>query len=253
MMEVSNMDVIRIPDKVVIITEQGTVTDTEVSFEVKSGLEIAVTAREDLVKFVRLRWNMDMPTEAKFLGDAWERAYGDLEWRGYDADRVMPWYFIMSDLKGTVSGTGVMVRPNSMCSWNVDEQGVTLLLDVRNGGNGVYLNGRKLKAAVVVSKDYMGKNEFEVAQDFCGVMCTDPILPRKPVYGGNNWYYAYGNSSHEEILEDASYMAELAEGLENRPYMVIDDGWSPNLTQGPWDRGNVRFPDMAKLAEQISE
>ena len=33
-------------------------------------------------------------------------------------------------------------------------------------------------------------------------MCDDGALPEKPIYGGNNWYYAYGNSSDEEILRE---------------------------------------------------
>jgi alpha-galactosidase len=47
-------------------------------------------------------------------------------------------------------------------------------------------------------------------------------------------------------------MAELSKGLENRPYMVIDDGWEPKSIQGPWDKGNERFPDMKRLASEIA-
>ena len=46
-------------------------------------------------------------------------------------------------------------------------------------------------------------------------------------------------------------MAELAPAGGNRPFMVIDDGWSVTNTAGPWDRGNDRFPDMAGLAAAI--
>jgi alpha-galactosidase len=81
-------------------------------------------------------------------------------------------------------------------------------------------------------------------------------LPDAPVYGSNNWYYAYGNSSAEEILEDTVLLAELTEGIENRPFMVIDDCWQElALTKGaagrPYERGNVRFPDMELLASKI--
>ncbi len=37
----------------------------------------------------------------------------------------------------------------------------------------------------------------------------------------------------------------------NRPWMVIDDGWQPFETAGPWDRGNERFPDMQGLAAEM--
>jgi alpha-galactosidase len=35
--------------------------------------------------------------------------------------------------------------------------------------------------------------------------------------------------------------------------MVIDDGWQPNPTAGPWDRGNAAFPDMADLATRMRQ
>ncbi|MBQ5749049.1 MAG: alpha-galactosidase [Oscillospiraceae bacterium] len=245
------MDILRAPDFVTLISENPN-TDACVHFETGDCLRILLTAKEERVKFIRLRWHLPMPPDALLLGDAWERGYGDLCWRGYDPDRPMPWYFLLTDRKGAVSAAGVKVRPRALCCWNADEDGVTLLLDVRNGGSGVMLGGRTLEAAQVVSKDYCGVSEFDAACDFCSVMSPEPILPKHPVYGGNNWYYAYGRSSHEEIVTDASYMAELSEGLQNRPYMVIDDGWSVNHTQGPWDRGGETFPDMARLAKEIS-
>jgi alpha-galactosidase len=90
-----------------------------------------------------------------------------------------------------------------------------------------------------------------VARSFCRELCEAPRLPAAPVYGGNNWYYAYGRSSREEILRDTDLMAELAPSAPNRPFMVIDDGWQPNRTAGPWDRGNDKFPDMPRLAEEM--
>ena len=60
-------------------------------------------------------------------------------------------------------------------------------------------------------------------------MCDDPLLPEKPVYGGNNWYYAYGKSSRSEILGDCRYIASLCAGNENPPHMIIDDGWQCNV------------------------
>ena len=45
-------------------------------------------------------------------------------------------------------------------------------------------------------------------------MCTDPIFPEFPVYGSNNWYYAYGDSSEEEILSDTDYILKLTEGAK---------------------------------------
>ena len=60
-----------------------------------SGLEIAVIADETPVRFLALRWSLPLPEEALFLGDAWERSYGELQWRSLAPAQLMPWYFLM--------------------------------------------------------------------------------------------------------------------------------------------------------------
>ena len=221
-----------------------------------TALNVLLAADAAPVRFLRLRWNMPMPEDAVYLGDAWERAYGDLQWRRLDASRVMPWYFLMS-CGGRHSGFGVQVRPAAFASWWADSKGVTLLLDVRNGGEGVLLKGRELRVARIVRAESDGESAFAFANKFCGIMCSDPLLPSFPVYGGNNWYYAYGHSSAEEILNDCRYLLSLCKGLENPPFMVIDDGWQKNFDQGnnagPWSEGNVRFPDMPDLIRKMKK
>jgi alpha-galactosidase len=80
-------------------------------------------------------------------------------------------------------------------------------------------------------------------------------MPADPVYGMNNWYYAYGNSSHDMVLRDAGMVSQLSSNSSNRPFMVMDDGWQhshqPNFNGGPWHTGNAGFPDMPGLAEGI--
>ena len=223
-------------------------------------LIIYVTAENTPVSHVRLRWHFRKKLHGQILGDAWERAYADLGWTGVTPYQTLPWYCLIH-LGGMTAGYGVMVRPGALCSWQADPEGITLKMDVRSGGSGVELGGRKLHAATVVNSVYTGMSAFAAAQAFCREMCTDPILPEKPVYGANNWYYAYGRSSAEDILKDAAYMARLTEGAENRPYMVIDDGWQagryredgsyePVYNGGPW-MPNGRFGDMKELAEGI--
>ena len=228
-------------------------------------LKIAITAQRTGLKFLRLRWNFSAgelpPAPRKVLGDEWERGYGAMEWRGLFPERCMPWYFFISGSAGPGTGTaptrvsayGVMTRPRAFCFWQSDEAGVTFWADVRNGGKGVLLNGRTLQVATIVFREFEGISAFEAAEKFCRVMSPDPILPRAPVYGSNNWYYAYGNSSHGEILKDARLLAGLTGGLENRPFLVMDDGWQPNRCDGPWRRGNEKFPDMPGLAGEILE
>ena len=122
---------------------------------------------------------------------------------------------------------------------------------MRSGGCGVVLGGRTLTAAEVIFRTYRDCTAFEAGARFCREMCGDGLTTPESVYGANNWYYAYGQSSAQEIEADARMLAGLCEGLRNRPFMVIDDGWSPNPKNGPWDRGNERFPDMAGLAAAI--
>lgn len=231
--------------------------DTEIKITSnENGVNIQVTADTTPLEYICLRWNCQFPSQARFLGDTWERSYGDLQWLPCNASRLMPWYFLMH-CDGRTAGYGVKVRAKSMALWSADPEGVTLWLDVRCGTSGVILKNRTLDAATVVSQEYSGISAFAAAQNFCKVMCNDPLLADHPVYGGNNWYYAYGKSSHEEIISDCRYISSLCEGLENRPYMVIDDGWEilhlkPG-NSGPWDQGNSKYPDMKKLADEMRQ
>ena len=53
-------------------------------------------------------------------------------------------------------------------------------------------------------------------------MCDNPRLPAAPVYGSNDWYYAYGKNSAEQTLRDADLLAETSSGHAVRPFAVID-------------------------------
>ena len=231
--------------------------DITVKLEDEGGQEkIYLTAQESAVKYLKLRWNRKAPEKARVLSDAWERGYGDLEWRGICGGRILPWYFLVST-KDKQYGYGVKVRPSSMCSWYMDTQGITLVLDVRCGCKGVLLNGRTLLAAEIVAMEMDSEDSFQAAVEFCKMMCTDPVLPKHPVYGSNNWYYAYGESTEEEILSDTDYVVGLTKGAAYPPYMVIDDCWqelrTPKYIGGPWKKGNEKFPDMKRLAEKMKE
>ena len=87
----------------------------------------------------------------------------------------------------------------------------------------------------------------------------NPALPRQPVYGINDWYYAYGNNNPELILRQTALMTELATDPGNRPFSVVDAGWaSIHLTiretedgMDDFSRPNDKFKDMGKLAADI--
>lgn len=256
------------PDFIELTTERKTVTakwenddynldDINVKLnQDNEHLAIFLTAQTSKVKWIKLRWNnLSWDKNVRFLGDAWERGYGDMEWKGMNPNRFMPWYFCAKSEAKSIC-YGVKVRPSAMCFWQVDYLGMTLFLDVRCGGSGVNLKGRVIKLADVIACEMRDCTSFEAMQEFCGQMCEDPILPKYPVYGSNNWYYAYGKSSESEILADCDYILNLTKDIENKPYMVIDDCWQEHhrlneYNGGPWTKGNEKFPDMKALAEKL--
>ena len=215
-------------------------------------LDLFVTATNDKVKFIELEWNFTSDKNLYVLGDVWERSYGDLEFRKLaDNNRCMPWYFIATN-KSECFCYGVKTQPNAFVSFRYTADGIKALVDCRNGGCGVELNGRKLLLATFVYKKYDSADVFACLHDYCKTICDNPILPKEKVYGGNNWYYAYGKSSYDEIISDAKVQAELASGIDNRPFEVIDDCWQVNSCEGPWI-ANEKFGDMKKLADEIKE
>lgn len=201
---------------------------------------------------VALRWDLPMPPGARVLGDHWERGYGDLEWRGVIPERVLPWYALVHDpASGRTMGFGVETGAGSFASWRVDHGGVTLVLDLRCGGEGVRLGGRTLRAAVVhAPASEPGESPFAFGRRFCAALCRAPRLTPQPIYGGNDWYYRYGEMSAETVKQDAGLVRELSPDGGNPPVFVTDAGWFParGCDGGPYDHGHEGFPDLPGLA-----
>ncbi len=239
-----------------------------------AGLSVRVSAgaADPDVSRVHLRWRRPLvdrsPIEATpaarprhlILGDAWERSYGDLQWRGLQPERVLPWTVLVHDqVTQTTWGAGVEVRGGAFASWTVDPEGVSLWLDLRSGGGPTRLGDRSLTAAVV--RFVEGDDEPYLVQcALSAVLCRDP-LPCPPLVGANNWYYAYGRDfDAAAVVRDATLIAELVGDHPVRPFGTIDDGWSPDGTAdgrpasgGPWDRGRApEFPVMAEAAAAIA-
>lgn len=228
-------------------------TDTAVE-AVSDGdtLDLYVTATKDRLKFIELEWNFESDGNIYVLGDAWERSYGELEFiKLADNDRFMPWYFIATD-KEKCFCFGVKTQPNAFISFIYNTRGIKAIVDCRNGGCGVELGGRKLHLATFVYKKYDSVDVYACLQDYCKRLCDNPLLPNERIYGGNNWYYAYGKSNYKQIVSDAKLQAELAKGIDNKPFQVIDDCWQLKKCKGPW-YPNRKFKDMAKLASEIKE
>ena len=210
------------------------------------------------IKRIHLRWRGKLDGTRLLLGDAWERGYGDLEWRAFVPDRAMPWYVATHD--GALTHTyGVRTGANAFCFWLVDPGGISLWSDVRSGGVAVKLGERTLNVCDVICRaGRANESAFAAIHAFCKQMCTTPRLPSQPVYGSNDWYWAYGKNSAATVLTDTRSIVELSPRGTNRPFAVIDDGWQPGrgaekAGAGSWDRGNDKFPDMRALAGEIKQ
>ncbi|PKO22937.1 MAG: hypothetical protein CVU38_06800 [Chloroflexi bacterium HGW-Chloroflexi-1] len=221
----------------------------------KDHLPVTLSAPRTALKRIQIRWRGAFGSGTRFLGDHWERGYGDLAWRGMAPQRPMPWYFLAFDGKAT-HGYGVKTGARALCFWQVDSAGVSLWLDVRCGGRGVELGNRVLEAAMVVTRTGEdGESPFEAARAFCGLLCDQPLMPAQPVYGSNNWYYSYGKSSHQQVIRDAQLTAELSPASVNRPFVVVDCAWQigwDDCPGGPYI-GNRLFPDMPGLARALKD
>jgi alpha-galactosidase len=207
----------------------------------KDELAVQVSAPKDALTHLHLRWSAPPSNSLLCLGDAWERSYGDLAWRSLVPERPMPWYFASWDGAATHC-YGVKTGARALCLWQIDPEGVSLWLDVSNGGNGVRLGERTLEVTTVVArKGQAGEGPIEALRQFCRRMCSQPRPSPGSVYGSNDWYYAYGNSSQEAILRDADLVASLRPSAGPKPFTVIDEGWE----------NKAKFPDIAALAATI--
>ncbi|MEI6105596.1 MAG: hypothetical protein WCR49_01170 [Opitutae bacterium] len=223
------------------------------------GLMVRVACPKGLLARVVLRWELTFPTDALFLGDHWERGYGDLQWRFLQPERVLPWYFAAHHpASGDTFMAGVLTQPSTLCCWTVDAAGTSLRLDFRNGGSACRPGDREIAAATVVAlAATAAETPFAALSRFCRLLCPAPRLAAAPVCGNNNWYYAYGhNFDAAAMRRDAAFLAELSDGHSNRPYCVIDAGWTPGSScpGGPWTAGDPKtFPDMPGLAQDMKK
>lgn len=219
-------------------------------------LSLTLRSRNNVSR-IQFRWHGDLQRILRYLGDHWERSYGDLEWRGEVPGRTMPWYFMAFDGRLT-HGYGVRTGPSAFCFWNADSEGISLWTDVRSGGSPVELGDRTLEIAEVVCREgKSAETPFKATQAFCRQMCLAPRLADHAVYGTNDWNYAYGNNSAVLIENVSELISELSPSSDNRPYSVIDEGWAEGpyngrFGHGPWF-GNPRFGDMGAFAGRLKK
>lgn len=262
--------IIRIPDFVEIQTNDGwknavkrdsdfSTDAIEVSFKEKSGtLDVIASETKEPVLRIRVRWSDDFTFVKRVLGDAPGVEFGDMGWMPVVPEKHYAWYIQCFD--GSLThGYGVKTGCNSFVFWQLDPEGLTATFDIRNGGNGVMLKRSLEVATVVVREGKEGESAYQACRSFCQVMCEKPNLPTRPIFGLNNWYYAYGNITRESVIVDTALTAELCAHTKNRPFMVIDDGWQirHNENKSEYNGGpftpSANFRDMKELAAEMSE
>ena len=227
-------------------SSSGILLETRIESKLQQdSLTLTLSAPSTPVVAMHVRWLVPVPSTLRALGDAWERSYGDLGWRNLIPERVMPWYFATHD--GTLChGYGVRTDARALCFWQIDPEGVSLWLNVTNGGDAVALGQRQLTLATVVShRGNDGEDAQQCTAALCRALCARPSRFAGAVYGANDWYYSYGRSSTaESILRHTEFIVDLSPRSGVRPFSVIDEGYA---------NGTPAWPDMAALAAQIKQ
>lgn len=263
------VNILRKPDRI-------SVADEQTSFRFEEGGESQSKAKVEYlvgeksakvvifpytipVKYVKLRWNEPVGTVDKMMGDQWERSGGivGMEWTGIIPHKRMPWYFhcVRGDKNALY---GVKTGPNAFCYWQMDTKGITLFIDLTCGDGGTLIK-EALTLCETVSYYSDGEDAYIAAKKFCKLMCDEPVLPKTPIFGVNNWYWAYGRISHESVMRETDYLLKMTDGAKAKPFMILDDGWQINRTfadviynGGPWEN-NDKFPSMQETAQAIRE
>ncbi len=220
---------------------------------------VLISSKKPFKKII-LRWKREKFSQNDmFYGDVCERNYGTLGWRKRKDDDRFFWYFAESNGEETAAW-GVKTGCSCFASWQTKKDEIILTADCRNGSFPVVLGNRELHACTIVcTLSEKGETTFATLRRFCKMMCPNPVLPKKPVYGSNNWYYAYGKDLSAELFKaDADLLAETTDSLENRPYCVLDDGWMDtdmNLYRRcdgeAWVPDEIKFPDMKEVTDYI--
>ena len=263
------VDLLRKPDFVYGATEASDLrfeekdngVDCPVQYEYKvekDSAKIIVYPSGNPVKYLKLRFSGDLSFVDKVYGDQYERqsfkAY--LEWRSVMGSRILPWFcYVVGNQK--MACYGVKTGCDCFAMFQVDTHGVTLFLNLCNGNDGTDLQEPLLACEVVQLFGAEGEDEYDLAKLFAKKMCDNPVLPKEPIFGANNWYWAYSDISFESVLQESDYLKEMTTGCKHRPCMIIDDGWQKHRIAGrgqyiggEWE-ANDRFKDMVKMTDEI--
>lgn len=219
--------------------------DIAVEFAIQeSSLDAHLVSPDLALTHLHARWRARIGEGLLCFGDDWERSYGTLCWEAMTPERVMPWYFATHDGE-FVHGYGVKTGAAALCFWQIDPEGVSLWMNVSNGGEGVELGQRRLHLATVVTrKGREGEGPLAALRELCRQMCPAARPSQQTVWGVNDWYYAYGHNSAQMLLEMTDIAVDLAPARGPKPFTVVDDGWKD---------GSATFPSMADFASAVGK
>jgi len=212
------------------------------------------------VKRIKMRWNGDLSDIMLVYGDDFDRYLNKIPWRGVTPESIMPWYFHAYDGERLTS-YGVKTGADAFCHFQCDDYGITLWIDVRNGGQGAEITEPLDVCDIICDEGAEGEDPFRTAQKFCARMCEKHVPLKTPLFGANNWYWAYGNITNEIVMSEADQLMDMCRDAAAKPYMIIDEGWQMNrftssagsYNGGPWEGPNYKFKDMAETAAAIHE
>lgn len=190
-----------------------------------SSLKILLMAEKSRLVSLRLQWNHPVVPHLRFLGDQWGAATEPLQWRTMDPCRKFPWYVLMRGSEETTA-LGVTTPCAGFAVWRTTPRAIILDLDLRNGNRGVALDGRVLEAATVLHCRYE-RPPMATARRFCALLSPEPILPNLPVYGFTT---PEAPLERVEILALADTLSLAANGLTNRPFLLLDHRRIPDAS-----------------------
>ena len=219
----SFIDILRAPDGIKIMTEEtpfrfeeGEVNPTKVKldFVVKNNaLNVIIEPTQEKIKWIRLRWRGDFSKVRSVWHDGFERSdniyFTEMTWSAPRAQEMMPWNFVAVTTNNVAHGYGVKTGTNSFAYFQCDRSGITLWLDLRNGPDGFSPAEPFVATEIVCRKGVEGESAYLAAQKLCKLMCDKPNLPKEPVFGFNNWYWAYGKTNQEEVINEAKFLGNL--------------------------------------------
>ena len=189
----------------------------------ENGWNVVIYPGKSPVKYLKLRWHGDLARVESVLGDEWGRisaTHAPVEWRSVMPFRPLPWFCIARAGETTLC-YGVKTGCDCFAFFQLDCHGVTLFLNLMCGAAGTDVKVPFTACVVTETVSTAEESVYDTAKRFMHMLCEKPVLPKTPVFGVNNWYWAYGSICDEGVLREADYPY-----LKNHAgkHLIVTDG-----------------------------